>query len=392
MTISNETDAKAQSAGFTDASAHREFVRLCVASFLMALSTAHTAVASIAFQLSGFDLHDIGILLSSIAIPTLIFALLSGALIARVGALVVMRLAATCSLLALISLALMQGNFYTTLCSRLLWGVGVGLFLPAGMVYAQSRLNAVRGVYLLSLYSAMFPLAQAFAPVIGETMLKHFGVWPMFALAAVPAALSLVVSFGLRPLIRPVRSTGLALTKAFRSQSVMPIFALIVTGSIYGYSISYLAPSMQLRGLMLATFFVSSTAALIMGRFGGMRLLSGVDPRILVIAGLVLSGVGMGLIAWASAPIFAIVAGVIFGFGNSILYPVACAWITRGVEPSERGGPIALATTAFYFGLYAMPYPQTFLIAAFGYTWTEYALAISGLVGAVIVIARPDRR
>jgi hypothetical protein len=83
------------------------------------------------------------------------------------------------------------------------------------------------------------------------------------------------------------------------------------------------------------------------------------------------------------------VAGLLFGAGNSILYPVACSWITQGIAASERGGPIALATTAFYFGLYAMPFPQTFAIASFGYHITEISLAVIGFIGSFCLIVWP---
>lgn len=391
MTQSN-APTSAFAASFIDARAQKEFVQLCVSSVMMSFSTAHTIVAALAFERSGFDLHSIGILLSSMAIPTIVGALFSGALIARFGVLVVMRVAMLCAFIAIGSLTLTHDLFVPALLSRLMWGMGVGLFLPCGIVYAQSRLSPTRSVYFISVYSSMMPVTQAFAPVLGEFMLAHFGVAPMFALAAAPAGLGCLLSFGLRPLARPARKGGLAMSAAFQQSAFLPVMALLVGGSIYGYSMAYLAPSIHERGLTLGAFFLPSTLALLGGRFGGMRILGAMHPRHLVNIGVFLSAAGLMLVAFAQNIFVVAVAGILFGGGNSILYPVACSWITQGIPASERGGPIALATTAFYFGLYAMPFPQTYLIAAFGYHMTEIILAVIGFIGSLCLILWPKSR
>jgi MFS family permease len=374
---------------FVDDDAKHEFVRLCVASIMMSFSTAHTIVAALAFQRSGFDLSSIGILLSSMSIPTILGSLFSGALIARYGVLAIMRIAMLCAFIAIGSLVFTHDMFYPALISRLLWGAGVGLFLPCGIVYAQSRLNPSRSVYFISVYSSMMPVSQAFAPVLGEFMLVHFGVGAMFAVAAAPAAIGCLASFHLRPLERPARKTGLAMTNAFQKRSFLPIVAMLLSGSIYGYSMAYLAPSIHERGLSLGAFFLPSTLALLGGRFGGMRILGSMHPRNLVNVGLILSALGIFTVAFAHNIIVVAMAGLLFGAGNSILYPVACSWITQGIPAPERGGPIALATTAFYFGLYAMPFPQTYLIASFGYTSTEVILSVIGFIGSLLLIIAP---
>ena len=371
---------------FVDELAQKEFVQLCIASVMMSFSTAHTIVASLAFERSGFDLHSIGILLSSMAIPTILGSLFSGALIARFGVLLVMRCAMLCAFVAIGSLTFTHDLFMPALLSRLLWGAGVGLFLPCGIVYAQSRLSPTRSIYFISVYSSMMPVTQAFAPVLGEFMLDHFGVAPMFAVAAAPAGLGALVSIGLRPLARPPHKRGLAMSNAFQQSSFLPVLSLLLAGSIYGYSMAYLAPSIHERGLTLGAFFLPSTLALLGGRFGGMRILGSMHPRNLVNIGMVLSASGLLLVAFAQNLFVVALAGILFGGGNSILYPVACSWITQGIPASERGGPIALATTAFYFGLYAMPFPQTYMIAAMGYHMTEVVLALIGFAGSAYLI------
>jgi hypothetical protein len=78
---------------------------------------------------------------------------------------------------------------------------------------------------------------------------------------------------------------------------------------------------------------------------------------------------------------------VAFGLGSSVLYPVVSAWISQGVEPARRAGPQAVITTIFYAGLYGMPFPLSFVVAAGGYRVTEVLLAAIGFLLAGLLAA-----
>jgi predicted MFS family arabinose efflux permease len=82
------------------------------------------------------------------------------------------------------------------------------------------------------------------------------------------------------------------------------------------------------------------------------------------------------------------VGGILFGTGYSLVYPLLSAWMSEGLEPSRRAGPQALLNTSFNLGLFATPYPETILIAHFGYDATLYALAGLGFATAAFLIGR----
>ena len=93
------------------------------------------------------------------------------------------------------------------------------------------------------------------------------------------------------------------------------------------------------------------------------------------------------LIAIARDPLVMGLAGVAFGVGNAIMFPVVSAWLGEGLQPAERAGPQAIGTAAFYLGIYATPFPQTFMIAAWGFFATEMIFAgLAALVAMVLVV------
>jgi hypothetical protein len=77
--------------------------------------------------------------------------------------------------------------------------------------------------------------------------------------------------------------------------------------------------------------------------------------------------------------------GMLFGSGYSVVYPVLSAWISEGLNPSERAGPQALFNAVFNVGLLWMPLPITGLIALFGYGGALQILALLSLAMAAFL-------
>jgi MFS family permease len=380
-------DATAVEAGFIDAAGRREFFAMCAAGFLFSVTHNYSALLAIVFERSGHSLPSTGLLLSLFAPPAIAAAFFSSAIIARLGALRAARWAIILTVVGLCSLALTRENFALATLSRVVQAIGVGLFLPAAMVYVQSRITRARFVYLVTVFSAGIPLAAAIAPPLGEWTLRHYGEAAMFVQAAVPGVLGVLLTLGLRTIPASRNATGLALTGAFRSSFFLPYLAVTTGGALYGFSVSYLAVDLQARAISLAAFFVPSSVGMVAVRFIAMRWLSAMRPPQLVTASLAIYALSFVLIAVAGDPLVMGIAGVAFGVGNAIMYPVVSAWVGEGLQPSERAGPQAIATAVFYLGIYATPLAQTFMIGAWGFYTTEMIFAaIAALVAIVLVV------
>jgi MFS family permease len=375
--------------GFIDARARGEYIRLGAGCFLVAVTNAHSALLAIIFARSGYDLHDIGLLLSIFAIPVVLSALVSGAIADGLGALQTVRLAMVLLTIGFVSFDVTRASFAAAVVSRVIQGIGQGLFLGSALTYTQGRLSPVRFVYLLGIFSSLMVVSQALGPPLGAYVLGEFGEHAMFLLAAVPGLAGLALTFGLRPLARPPQSPGLHLFSVWRQHFPEPILAVFVSGCMSGFTIAYLAAALQARTIPIASFFVASTASLFASRFFALPHVEEVYRRVLVASGLALMSLGFVAIALARAvwwPV--IVGGILFGTGYSLVYPLLSAWMSEGLEPSRRAGPQALLNTAFNLGLFATPYPETILIAHFGYDATLYALAGFGFATALFLIGR----
>ena len=380
-------DSRAQDDGFLDQASRREFWIMAVASLLFSITATHSTLVALAFGRLGYSLEQIGVVLSIIAFPVLASTFCSGLIIGRFGALGAMRVSMLLGMIGVGSMALTSYAFWPSLISRLLWGAGVGFFLPPTMVYVQSRLTQKRFVYLVSAFSATVPLGLAFAPPIGEFTLNHFGLVAMFVTGAIPAVIAFALTFALRPLDKPRAGGGLGVLAAARRWHLFPVMALFIGGAHYGYAASYLSPALEHAGTALGWFFIPVTFAMVFSRVGAMRKLSQYPPRLLAGGGLLLTSVALGVAAWSASPGFALAAGLLLGTGNSMMYPVISAWMGRLCAPAQRGGVQAIAATAFYGGIYATPWPETYMVASFGYSLTQAVLSAIGVAMAALIVA-----
>jgi MFS family permease len=378
--------------GFVDERARGEYIRLGAGCFLVSVTNAHSALLAIVFARSGYDLHEIGLLLSVFAAPVVLSALVSGAIADRFGALSTVRLAMVLLTIGFLSFDLTRASFPAAMVSRIIQAVGQGLFLGSALTYAQGRLSPVRFVYLLGIFSSLMVVSQALGPPLGAYVLDAFGERAMFTVAAIPALAGLALTFGLRPLPRPPHSPGLHLFSVWRRHFPEPIWAVFVSGCMSGFTIAYLAAALEARTIPIASFFVASTASLFASRFFALRHVEDVDRRVLIATGLALMSLGFVAIAVAHAVWWPVIAGgILFGTGYSLVYPLLSAWMSEGLEPSRRAGPQALLNTSFNLGLFATPYPETLLISRFGYDATLYVLAGLGFATALVLVGRSRR-
>jgi MFS family permease len=383
----DDADKLAIDAGFVDAQGRREYFRLALAAFLVSFMYSHGALLAVVFARENFDLHAIGLLLSLYAFPVILFTFLSGAVAARIGVLNTCRIAVALMIVGFFSLRYTAAEFWPALISRLIQGVGQGFLLSSFVTYAQSRLNERRFIYLIGLFSSMFAVGQAFAPPFGAYVLNAFGARMMFLEGTIPACVAIALTFGLRPIPRPRRARGFDISVALKRSQIPAFAAVFVNGTMFGFTAAFLAALLQAKALPIGAFFLASTTTLFASRFLAMGALGALDRRILVAGGFLAQGAGFALLAVAGQSWLIVFSGMLFGMGYSVVYPVLSAWMSEGVEPSERAGPQALLNTAFNIGIFLMPYPQALLIGAFGYGATAMILAALALLAACALLA-----
>jgi hypothetical protein len=382
----SSADEKARADGFIDARGRREFAVAAAASLLFSITTTHSTLIAVALEHSGYSLRVIGVLISVVGVTALAATLGSGYVAARIGAVAAFRLAMALAAIGVASMAWTRELFWPAFVSRLVWGAGVGLFLGPINLYVQSRLNKTRFVYLVTAFSSTIPLALAIAPPIGEWVLNTFGETALFIEGGLPAAIGAIITLGVRPLPRPPKPAGLGIATAWRRWHLLPVAGIVIGGAQFGYVASYLAPELRGEHIPLGWYFIPMTIAMVACRVGAMRKLSALHPRYLMASGLVTGGLSLLAAAYADRWMVAL-AGVLLGYGNSMMFPIMSAWLGRRATAVEGPGVQAIVATGFYFGIYWTPWPLAWVIDAYGYFGAEALLAALGVMLAAGLLA-----
>jgi MFS family permease len=378
--------------GFIDRQARIEYVRLAIAIFLTALTNQQAVLLAVIWEEAGFAHKDIGFLLAIYGIPLVVMSLFSGAVANRIGLLPTVRLGAVLTLTGLASLSLTYDSFFGSLASRLVQGIGFALFHAPIMTYGTTRITQERFVQLFGLLSAMAPLPYAFGPIVAEIFYHSFGARFFFLAGALPALIALPLLWTIRPGEKaqpPVGGlSGLILSPRIR----LPILAAIVFGSMFGFITAYIAPVMLERGLSLGAFFAAFTLSIFSGRLGMLSLIENVDRRLVVAGGAVILAIGLLLAAFAYTTTAAAVAGIVFGLGHSIGFPVISAWLCDGTPPEQRATPLALFNATFFAAITFIALPASIAIGRFGYQPVMVVIALTGFLLATLMVAAWMRR
>jgi MFS family permease len=296
-------------------------------------------------------------------------------------------------------------SFGWLLLGRTLQGVGAGLVLSCGPALVASLYPDALRARGLAAYTAGFGWAGALGPVLGGAMLARFDWSCVFWVRAPLAAAALLLALGLPAAppssakLREFDLLGAVLLTAGLGGVVVaagtlrqpawamaaaalaaicavlfvrqeraatapvirlglfgsPGFALLNAGSLLinlaGFAVLLLAPfalsrmaglSEPLRGVMLAA---SPAAIALAAPLAGRRLAAG--GRGAVAAAALVTGIGLGMCAWALAAPLGLVAGMaITGIGAGVFQVAYLDFVTGAMPAEDRGvaGSLAMLT------------------------------------------------
>ena len=379
--------------GFIDAEARKEFLRLCLLTFLIFFLIAHASMLAIIFTRHGLVLHDIGWLLSLYGVPVVLFTFATGTAAALIGSLSTARIGIGLMLFGFISLSLTAWSFWPALASRLCWGMGYGLMFSSLVTYAQSRLTKDRFVYLFGLFSSMAPISHALAPPWVEFLLRFDTDSLIFVIGGLPALAALALSFTLRPLAKPAASRGLIqLGAAFDRARWLPLISVMIAGALFGFISSYMASAMQEKGIAQAWFFAATVIAMLSTRFLAMGTFSKFSAKYVVAGGLSMMASCYIALALTRTDWVVALCGLGFGSGYSVVYPVVSNWMSGTLPPHERAGPQAAFNAVFHIGLLWIPLPVTYLIASVGYSGALITLGALGFAFTALILMWDPRK
>ncbi|MBT8561291.1 MFS transporter [Polynucleobacter paneuropaeus] len=348
---------------FANNSSQRYFSLLCLVTFLGSLSLSALIFLSALLNEDGYSQQAIGSVLSAPLVPTLIALFSTGALLQKISCIRLMIISQALMILGFIGLEYALSSSFLSTIFRGLIGFGSGFYFSASMIYVRSLLSGPKIIYFFGIYASMFPLPNAFGPIVAQWYFKNHGSDGFFLYMALPGLLALLTLIALSIIFKEFdRSSKPA---AIRLHSYYQILCakrfhtlglgIFSIGVLWGFVTGYMALYLSQHNFSVGLFFLPMSLALFGSRFGLLGILSGFSCPVLVACSFVLMACAFALVLNLHSPIPIILAGICFGVGYSLGFPILSVWVSDSFDIDQR--PIALSAfnASFYCGIFGVP-------------------------------------
>ena len=238
--------------------------------------------------------------------------------------------------------------------------------MDVGMNAQASTLEKQAGRSIMSSFHGVWSLGALTGASLGGVFASR-GHMPAAHFLVMAAAMSIVVLLAGMALLRdPHLSTSPAGADAppprlaWPSRPVLAIgfvaaCGAIVEGGLADWSALYLRESLGQTAAFATSGYAAFSLAMMVGRFGGDRLIDGVGGLALLRGGGLLAGLAIAGALLVPHPLVVVGALAVAGLGMCAVFPIAFS--AAGVLPSVLPGPAiaAVATMAYGAGLLGPP-------------------------------------
>ncbi|MBF6570219.1 MAG: MFS transporter [Candidatus Binataceae bacterium] len=251
----------------------------------------------------------------------------------------------------------------------------------------------------MTIFSLNGMMPAAFAPMLGEEIIRHFGFTAFFATAV---AMCLIGAGAMTMVSKDVESrresSSAALTAAPKlralifDRKLLPVWiATLLFSATVVSRINFVTPLASQRHVaQVGWYFVTYSAAAIAVRLSCGRLIDRIGIERVLAPSLFALGVGIALISRTGRPGTLELAGVIGGLGHGLSYPALSVLVIRRTHGAATGRTSAIYTSLFDIAAMIAPYVFGVIASRIGYGSMFLVAGSCALAaGAYVVIAEP---
>jgi MFS family permease len=382
--------------------AQREFVRATLINFAFFLSLNGFVLLPLHIQELGGTEIEIGVVMGLYSAIGIVCQPIIGPWVDAIGRRFFM-LAGTALVLVAAVLAALFDSIGMLASARVLQGFGFSAYFVAMFSYVVDLVPPSQRGWALGIYGVSGFVATAFAPLVGEIIVRRAGFRVLFAVSAALAVIPLVLILRLRD----TRIGGAAAVPApgwlrggledvLQRHMIVTFFFGLGSGTIFAFLPTF-AQSLAVAGLSL--FYTAYAAAAIAVRIFGGRLIDTRGRRAVIVPSMFLQMVAPALLALvgvavtrsSTTPVVPVlfVAGLVSGAAHGFLYPGLAALVTDLTAAARRATAVGVFSAMFLLG-------QTLGAVLFGAVahWLGYAsmwtmLTMLLLIGSALSMRLP---
>jgi len=304
-------------------------------------------------------------------------------------------------------LAALPGSVPLLALVRVIQGFAFSTFFVGAFSYVVDIIPPARRGWALGIYGVSGFVATAFAPVLGEWIVRR---WSFRTLFVVSAMLALVTAALVWPMREARRDAVLrlapgvmraALEDVVRLPMLVSVFFGLGSGTIFAFMPTF---AEDLGVSTLSLFYTGYAVSAIAVRIAGGRLIDTRGRRAVIVPSmfvqasgtLLLAALGVLVTRTSATPVVPslVLVGLVAGGAHGFLYPGLAALVTDDTPEERRASVVGLFSAMFLVGNTAGAFFFGWVAHAAGYAVMWSALTVLLTIGGVLStrLARPPSR
>lgn len=357
---------------------------------MMATFYASVPILPIYCQENGITGSQIGIVLTSMSIATVLFRPFAGYILDNFNRYHVYML-----FLALFCLPFLGFAAFP------IYGVLVLIRLYMGVVYSVcgSATTTLAGDVLphgkvgqgVNRFALTISLGMAAGPFIGIQVQNHMSSKASFGVLFALTVIALICVSFCKIEYPKVERKKFVLADAFYKPALPFMFNMMFIMVPFGAVIAYSSIFAQEKGLSAVTpyFYIFLVAGMLISKFSTQKMIDGGKHKILVVISLIVLLLTMGSYFFMETAVHLLLAGFLLGLGYGILQPLFQSFVTGTTPGPKRGTANATYLLSYDIGIgigsFVMGLFQEGIGLATGFALTAVAYVIGGIIYAVYV-------
>jgi MFS family permease len=294
-------------------------------------------------------------------------------------------------------LATLPGGVPLLVLVRLTQGVAFSTFFVGAFSYVVDIIPPAQRGWALGIYGVSGFLSTAFAPLIGELIVRRAGFRTLFVVSAVLGVLTAALVWPMREAPRdavlrlaPGRVRA-ALGDVVRLPMLVSVFFGLGSGTVFAFMPTF---AEDLGVTTLSLFYTGYAASAIAVRIAGGRLIDTRGRRAVIVPSmfvqasgtLLLAALGVLVTRSSATPVVPslVLAGLISGGAHGFLYPGLAALVIDDTPAERRASVVGLFSAMFLVGNTAGAFFFGWVAHAAGYAVMWSALTILLTIGGAI--------
>jgi len=301
-------------------------------------------------------------------------------------------------------LATVPGGVPLLAIVRVLQGIAFSTFFVGAFSYVVDIIPPAQRGWALGIYGVSGFVSTAFAPLLGEWIIRTSGFRTLFLLSAVLGGFTAGLVWPMREAPRdavlrlaPGRMRA-ALEDVVRLPMIVTVFFGLGSGTVFAFMPTF---AEDLGVSTLSLFYTAYAASAIAVRVAGGRLIDTRGRRAVIVpsmfiqalAALLLGVIGLMVTRTSAVPVLPglFLAGLVSGAAHGFLYPGLAALVTDDTPDARRAAVVGLFSAMFLVGQTTGAFAFGWVAHAAGYGVMWSVLTVFLTVGGVLStrLARP---